>query len=416
MRFPRLSLAVALGVGGICDGTAAERKIPPIAGELAGNLVLHGWPAFPGLAWKVTAVAAGDATLLRLSATAPGLNLQVEARLPADGGRGSWRVTEGAADVEAWLPVAKAQPGLAALPGDLKMSGAIRLAGEGTWQGSDWAGTVSSTLENGRADSATQGWSAADIGVVSELDVRAGVATLRKAQIRVGSVQAAGLVLQDLRVDVAGADGQRLQVSRAELELLGGHVTLAPFVFDPAAPAVETTADFSRLSLGELARLAPQALAEADGRLDGRIALRWTAAAGFELGAGSLATTAGVPATIRLAAKPGFLTERMPRTISLLPDWLGPVAKWFSPANPAYGTLSDIEMGRQPLAVERLSLKLYPDGPDAARSTLVELAARPTAGGAVDRVDFTVNVAGPLNQVLRLGLNESVQVKVGAGP
>ncbi len=197
--------------------------------------------------------------------------------------------------------------------------------------------------------------------------------------------------------------------------MLGGHVSLAPFGFNPAKPAVEATAEFSQVALAELALLVPQALAEAHGRVDGRIALRWSAATGFEPGAGSLTVSAEAPATVRLAATPGFLTQRMPRTIALLPAWLGPVARWFSPENPAYDTLHEIELGRQLLTVENLRLQLYPDGPDAPRSALVELAARPAAGGAVERVTFTVNVAGPLNQVLRLGLNEGLKVKVGNG-
>ena len=396
--------------------SAAGFILPPVTGELSGNLILREWPGLPPFAWRVTALTQDKGTKLDLSTTAPGLVLRVEAILPPAGAAGTWRVVEGTADVASWLPVAKAQARSVVLPDDLVMTGSIRLAGEGTWQGSEVAGTVTSTLANGSARSVAQGWEAAEIAVTGELAVVAGDVTLRSAQIRVGSVQGSGLVARNLLVDIAGAADGRLDIRRAELDVLGGHVSLAPFGFNPAKPAVEATAEFSQVALAELALLVPQALAEAHGRVDGRIGLRWSSATGFEPGAGSFTVSAEAPATVRLAATPGFLTQRMPRTIALLPAWLGPVARWFSPENPAYDTLHEIELGHQLLTVETLRLQLYPDGPDAPRTALVELAARPAAGGAVERVTFTVNVAGPLNQVLRLGLNNGAKVKVGNGP
>jgi hypothetical protein len=67
-------------------------------------------------------------------------------------------------------------------------------------------------------------------------------------------------------------------------------------------------------------------------------------------------------------------------------------------------------MGEKLLTVERLHAQLYPDGPNGARSAVVEISARPANGGAVDEVTFTVNVFGPLTQVLRFGLNQTLKV------
>ena len=41
-----------------------------------------------------------------------------------------------------------------------------------------------------------------------------------------------------------------VKIRRAELDVLGGHVSLAPFGFNPAKPAVETAAAFSHVALG----------------------------------------------------------------------------------------------------------------------------------------------------------------------
>jgi hypothetical protein len=42
----------------------------------------------------------------------------------------------------------------------------------------------------------------------------------------------------------------------------------------------------------------------------------------------------------------------------------------------------------------------------------VEVAARPAAGTAVERVTFSVNLTGPLTQVLRLGMDERTRVQL----
>jgi len=170
---------------------------------------------------------------------------------------------------------------------------------------------------------------------------------------------------------------------------------------------------FSGVALSELAKLVPTTLAGAQGRVDGRVAMRWTPAAGLALGKGELHVSSDASASLRLAPEPGFLTGRVPRRIALLPAWLGPVARWFSPENPAYETLSKIEQGELPLAVEALEIELYPDGPDAPRTAHVMLAASPPEGSAVKRVRFNINVAGPLDQVIRLGLSDRLQLDFG---
>ena len=199
---------------------------------------------------------------------------------------------------------------------------------------------------------------------------------------------------------------------RAEIVAFGGRIALAPFTLDPAAPAVRTTAEFSGVALGELAALVPQALTEARGQVAGRITVNWSLQAGVEPGAGSLVVSPDTPATLRLAKSPGLLTGRSPPRIEFLPAWTGPLHTWFSVENPGYDLLRRIELGDMPLVVEHLDVRLYPDGPDAARSATVEISARPASGEAVKKVTFTVNLSGPLAQVLRLGLDDRAKVRV----
>jgi hypothetical protein len=169
------------------------------------------------------------------------------------------------------------------------------------------------------------------------------------------------------------------------------------------------------LDLAELSHLLPAALSEASGRINGQVGFDWNLAGGARAGRGEMTVSADTPAALRLAPAPGFLTERVPARIQLLPAWLGPLARWLAPENPAHGTLSDIELGRQPLQVEQLRVELRPDGPDGARSATVIVAARPALGGAVERVAFTINVSGPLDQVVRLGLDDRSRLNFRRG-
>jgi hypothetical protein len=77
--------------------------------------------------------------------------------------------------------------------------------------------------------------------------------------------------------------------------------------------------------------------------------------------------------------------------------------------------LQRIELGQVPLAVESLDFQLYPDGAGGSRSAQVRVVARTTeAGDVVEKVTFTVNVSGPLDQVLRLGMDERAKIRVNA--
>ena len=79
--------------------------------------------------------------------------------------------------------------------------------------------------------------------------------------------------------------------------------------------------------------------------------------------------------------------------------------------------LQRIELGQSPLAVETLRLQLYPDGPGGPRSARVDIVARPAgAGDVVEKITFSVNVSGPLDQVLQLGFKDRATIRVNGAP
>lgn len=417
MRRPSLRLfAFAALTAGVI---AAEpvRPWPPIRGELSGQLALPQIPGFPPLAWRIEAQPLSDAGLvLSATATSPGLSLRVELTPPAGDAPGTWRIGEAKIDAASWWRLTIDQAGIKSLPDDFAFTGQLTLTGAGQWRGAEASGAVHVTLAAGTAGSLTQKWTATGLGVDADLAIVANRAAVRTAQVKVATIEFAGLTARNLLLDVAAADAGRLAVTRAEVAAFGGRVTLAPFTLDPAAPAVISVADFSSVALGELAALVPQALREAQGQVAGRVAINWSLQSGIGPGDGALAVSPAEPATVRLAASPGLLTGRSPPRIELLPSFLGPVGRWFSFENPAHRMLQRIELGQSPLAVESLRVQLYPDGAGGPRSARVDVVARPTGvGDVLEKITFTVNVSGPLDQVLRLGLNDRAKIRVNGG-
>lgn len=148
---------------------------------------------------------------------------------------------------------------------------------------------MTAVMQGGHAASSAQGWLADEINLSSTLALGAGGVALETAQLKVGRAEAEGVSWPVIReFEAAGAPDGRIAVSQTEVEVLGGRVVLAPFVFDPARLEVRTTAEFTGVALSELASLLPETLAEAHGRLSGRIALHCSSAAGFQPGSGSL--------------------------------------------------------------------------------------------------------------------------------
>lgn len=390
--------------------TVRAAGLPPVTGDLTGEIKVRGLAEAPPLAWRVQVQPAREGVLHAVATvSAPGLTLRAEVTQPEDGTPGDWRVVDGSVDLAVWQKSALASAGLA-LPSDFIVTGTVRLSGGGALENLTPAGVITATLQGGRASSEAQGWEVTDIALSGQVGLGAEGIALKTAELRAGTATVAGLVARNIVAEAVGMAGGRIEVQRVELEALGGRVALAPFALDPATMLVQVQAEVTSLALKDIATLLPETLAEAKGRLSGKMEVRWSPTAGFEPGRGALRILPEEPAALRLAAAPGFLTQHMPERIFLLPERLGTLARWFAPKNPAYENLRHIELGEQSLAVEKLKVELYPDGPEGVRSATVEVTARPPAGSVVEQVSFTINVAGPLKQVLDLGLDDRARI------
>lgn len=391
--------------------------LPKISGDLKGRLVLHGWGDSPVLDWQVAAQPeAGSGHRVQATLSGPGLNIQAELDWRLDGGA-DWRLVRGEVDLARWWRSLAARADFAGrLPPDFELNGTLHLTGEGALQGRAVSGRVLARVDGGAVGSATQKWSVPAWTADAELHLTPAGPRLQALHLNVPEAEAAGLTIRNIALAAIGEASARLIVERASADLLGGRIALRPFSLDPLSPEVNTSADLQGVGLGDLAALVPEALSEAKGQLSGRVAVHWSAKVGLSPGEGSLVVMPDAPATLRLKATPGFITQRVPERLLWLPSSLGVVARLLALPNPAYDTLRRIELGELPLQVEKMDIRLFPDGPDGARSAVAHIETRPPGDTLVKRVTFDVNLAGPLTEVLRLGSDDRVKISTGTKP
>jgi len=398
--------SLLLAAGWLPLGGAAA--FPPLSGDLSGQLLIKSLPGAPAVSWSIALQNdPAGAARLAIMLKAQGLTVLAEASPEA----GTWQVREGKVDLVTWL-----RPALAAadmeLPSDLEFTGEVGLSGSGIWRGADIGGTLSASIRKGTARSESQGWTADDLALDLKLALNSDGVTLQSARLLIGSIVAFELAMQGIALEAVGVEEGRIAVTLTEARLLDGQLALTPFEFAPENIAIGTTLKFTNLSLGEVVHLLPDALTTATGRLSGEVGIDWSFTQGVIPGHGIFTMVPTTTAEFSLASAPGFLTERVPARFQLLPGWLGPLSRWFSPENPAYETLSQVEMGRMPLVVDQMSIELYPDGLEGTRSATVKISARPADGRVVERVDFTVNVSGPLDQVIKLGMDDRARMNM----
>lgn len=394
----------------VATASAAEWQLPPIDGELSGDFAPLKYPGAPALHWKLnlSRVAGSGERTAELNVAGEGTTLRAEARVnPA--GAGTWRLVGAELDAARWFSVLAPMfgPGL----GGLAAEGRVALSGEGTIRAGEFQGRAHVEWRDGGLRDAANGWVIegialrGDLGRVWPAPVGDGpfVLTFREASV-------AGVIARDGVVEFTTDFSHTAQLVRATCALLDGRVEIAPFALQFAKPQILGDVQFTGLDLGRISALLPPVLADARGRVGGRVALKWSAAAGLTAGNGRLQIAPGEAASLRLAMTPGFLTSSVPRRLALLPAWLGPIARAFSPENPAYETLRAIEMGEMRLEVNSLDVGLQPEGDPAGRTARVVVTARPAKNDVVESVRFEINVAGPLTDVVRMGLEGRVNM------
>ncbi len=412
----RLLVGLGLGAGGlaISGATAAEEARgwawPLFAGEFGGELAPGGWVPAAGVKWQLTLAPAADGTGQAGTLRLEGVGLQVTAGVKLRSWRdGTWEVPAAEIDLGTWLPAWLARM-LPATVGAVTAEGRVKVAGAGTLQDGVVTGRLEVELRDGKVSEAAGRWRVE--GLALRGAVRRGGETLAPGQRLILSFTQA--VFGDVGFGAAQAElaldpQDRLTVSGLALDAFGGRAEVGAFTLDPAAPEVLTTVNVAGIELGGLSAWLPSVLAGAKGKVGGQATVGWSAREGFRFAQGKLAPVGQAQASITLAASPDLLTSRLPENlrerIDLLPKWLGPLRGLFSPVNPAYATLKAIELGQLPLEVQSVAVRIDPAGTTADRTAQVVVEAAPAGRtDIVESVRLEVNVAGPLAELVRLGM------------
>lgn len=385
--------------------------LPLLTGNLQGVVTLiEGRPLSWRLSWLQTT---GDLKKGEVVVSGDGTELKIALEFKTGTGRMSWRVMQGRVDLGAWLAILATRPDLAAVLEGAKATGALEITGEGEVNASGPTGKLILEWRDGAARNDGQDWSVEGIHLRIGGDVRALAAGTVPVELRVKTLSTSTFGARNLTASATLHDFDRVEVARTQIEIAGGYVSAEPFSFSLAAPALSVTVAMERVGLQDLVVFVPATLSDARGRVNGRLRLDWNPTDGVRVGAGELMLEKSEPTTLRLTASPGFLTEQMPARFTLVPDWFGPLKRLFSPANPSYQTLQDIELGKLGLLVETLEVRLTPEGDPLGRTASVFVRARPEkAGSVIDVVTFQVNVSGPLAEVLRLGMEQNFSLQL----
>lgn len=322
----------------------------------------------------------------RVTAEAPGLTAEVEGTVNPAGPEANLRVTQAEVDVGRWEGYIQQ---LVVLPaGRWELAGKLSGTADLTYADDKVAARGTVRLREGRFGYPPRSVVAegveADFTFTDFDRVESEAGTVRIATLRAGEIRASALEL-----DLAFRGPEHLAVSRARLEALGGSLTAEPFNFFPRQDELEATLRVDGIDVEQVMALVKDPPAQARGRVDGRVPIRIDAG-GLRFGSGWLELKPGVYAEVRFQAS-GLLTRGV------------------SPGDLRYPTLQRIEAGLLRLKLHQLRLDLRPPGGPPGRTATIKLAGEPVDPTVKAPVNLDLNINGPLEQLLNLGLDSRVR-------
>ncbi len=375
---------LCVGLAAVASLKAADWWRLPFAGTVSGELVLLGEDG-PRLRWQLTGLSPGESNR-EVTFAVEGGDARVEGRaaINADTGEGTWRIEKGDFGLATWFAALAPRFG-EALAG-VTADGRLTLSGEGTLVSGKPIGRLQVSIADAILRKAAADWELAGITLEGDFDLEGqGELTSSITTLRQGA-----WMLHDGRVGLALGSGKLATVTGLQVSGLGGKLDLDPFSFTWDLPEVDLTLRLTGLSLGELLTYLPEALSEAVGRVDGRVDVRWSQAEGLRMGAGWLGLTGESEASVRLTPFPGLITSQL------------------DAGNPGFMPLQRIELGQTALNVTLLRAVFSPEGDERGRTASVRLQAEPLDPMLKAPIIIDLNVAGPLDQLIKLGLEGRV--------
>jgi len=388
---PALFAAAVIGRGWSAD-TPADWRLPPLDGELAGEFdaVLLG--GAPKVKWKATFRTANPRER-RIDFSIEGHGLRVRGGARVDPmGEGDWRVVESEIDLGVWFGwiAPKAMPAT----GAASFSGTMRATGNGTWRAGVLGGQASLSLRDGRIEDVKRAMLLEGISVDVEIADLAARRTEPEQVFTWSSGRYEKIPLGVGRIEFM-LEGDQVRVNNAAFDLFGGELRVGSLVMSTARPEFSVDAEMIGVEVGRILFLLPPILSEASGRLDGHVALRRDAS-GVTISGAQLALREGETADLRLMPTPGVLSSSLPAKVHAL-----------------YPGLAKMEMGGIPLRAEVLELRYTPARDALGRTASAHVVGRPADPGFKGPVDLTINVRGPVDQLVNLGASSAMRLMGG---
>lgn len=389
------------------SGQAAELTDLPFDATLGGELVPWSTPQLK-VDWKLAMKQSGEGRKkLTFSAAAKDAALSASGSIAPNSDVVQWQVNEGKIQLGTWFgAIAQRYFPKAS---DTSVAGFLSITGSGTSSKAlaEYTGALALTLVGASFGNPTDAWSLSQVTGKIELVRLPNLQSAPRQRIEFASGTIGQIELKHGQVEFTIESSSRIQVHVLSLETLGGRISVEPFAIDLEKGAASARVTVDGVDLGQLRAYLPKSLSDAQGKLDGHVQLNWSSAAGLKFGAGDLRLRKNAPASIRLAPAPGFLSSRVPAEFRLLPDWrwLGPLSRAFTSKVPAHDALVSIEMGNEALIVESVEADLNPAETTNDSTARVVIIARPRSTDVVKRVRLSVNVSGPLADVVRFGLD-----------
>ena len=318
----------------------------------------------------------------RVQAAGPGLTLQGELNYDMAKDLVAFQLPAVSLDLKDWQAFVQR---LVLLPGGTwDMAGKFTGSAEGRLAGKELTTSGQVHLREGRAAN-PQGTITAE-GIEADLEFTDFAEVFTKpGTLRIREVRTGQLALRDLDAEIALRGTNKIAVSRVSFQALGGTVTAEPFNYFLSLRELETVVLVDGINVEEVMALTRDLPAKAVGRVNGRFPLRLDDS-GVRLGTGWLQLKPGVYAEIQFNAT-GLLTGGA------------------SPSSPSYAVLKKVESGLLKLKISELRLDIRPPNAPAGRSAQLHLAGEPVDPDVKAPVILDLNVNGPLEKLINLGLD-----------
>jgi hypothetical protein len=388
-RFRTCCFGLVLGVAMLRASTPAPVKwrLPPLDGELAGEMSVPLLDRAPTLNWKLTIRTAkpGERTV-DFSIEGEGVRVRGEARLdPA--GAGTWRIAEAEIGLSEWFRVL---PLFAPRIAGVVVGGTLQFTGEGRLREEVLEGKAVISVREGRLDDPTHKILLEGISVDLEFENLASMRTA-PAQIftwRSGRYDVVPLGVGRIEFEM---DENEVRVTSALIDVFGGELQVGSLVMSTKRPEFSVDAQMAGVAVDQILFLLPPVLTDARGKLDGHVSLKRDAS-GLQIGTGNLSLRPGETAELRLAPTPGLISSSLPNMVLQ-----------------HYPGLREIEMGQMPLRAEVLEVTFTPHGDAAGRTAWVHVEGGPVDPKLRAPIDLTVNVQGPLQSLIKFGTNSRLR-------